>query len=248
VATVLDSIKLSALKKEKSLAVLADPDWFHSGDQVLDFAKRINESAVDYLFYGGSLITESKDFDSLAILKDTVRTPIVLFPSSPGQIRAEADAILFLSLISGRNPEYLIGHHVTAAPLLKKLDLEILPVGYMLVGSEKTTTAEYVSNTAPIPRHKPEIAAATAMAGEMLGLKLLYLDAGSGADQAVSGDMIGAVKNQVGLPLIVGGGIRSVEEASLAYDAGADLIVVGNAIEMNPDLIGALSLCKSTAS
>jgi putative glycerol-1-phosphate prenyltransferase len=230
---------------QKSLAVLIDPDRVESPDHLLDLLAVINESEADLLFYGGSLITESKDFDSLGMIKKASNLPVVLFPSSPSQIRKEADAILFLSLISGRNPEFLIGHHVTAAPILKASNLEILPVGYMLVGGSRQTTAGYISNTSPIPPNKPEIAAATAMAGEMLGMRLLYLDAGSGADYPVSTEMIEAVKTHTDTPLIVGGGIRSVDTAARAYRAGADVLVVGTAIEEDPDLLGELSGIKS---
>jgi putative glycerol-1-phosphate prenyltransferase len=152
-----------------------------------------------------------------------------------------ADAILFLSLISGRNPDFLIGQHVISAPILKKSSLEILPTGYILVDSGKQTTVSYMSNTTPIPHDKPEIAACTAMAGEMLGLKLMYLDAGSGAQRAISPKMISIVRKSVDVPLIVGGGIRSANEAYEAMLAGADTIVIGNGIEKNPALLAEVS-------
>jgi putative glycerol-1-phosphate prenyltransferase len=163
--------------------------------------------------------------------------PVVLFPGSNLYIHSDADGILFLSLISGRNPEFLIGQHVVAAPLLKASGLEILPTGYMLVDGGKPTTVSYISNTQPIPADKADIAACTAMAGEMLGQQLLYLDAGSGAENPVSPGMISAVKKATSLPLLAGGGIRSGEQARNAWEAGADCIVIGNVLESNPGLL-----------
>lgn len=246
--TLLENIYQDREAGKKRLAVLVDPDWFNSPDHVLDLALRLNEVRIDYLLYGGSLITKPKSFDSLSILKKATEIPIILFPSGPGQIRSEADAILFLSLISGRNPEYLIGHHVVAAPILSKMDLEVLPVGYMIVGSGKTTTAEYVSNTAPLPYHKPEIAAATAMAGEMLGLKLIYMDGGSGAEKPISKEMIEQVRSCTKIPLIVGGGIKSKDQAISAFESGADIVVVGSAVEKNLELLSDLIMSKSFGS
>jgi putative glycerol-1-phosphate prenyltransferase len=241
---ILDSIVQAKAAGKKLLTLLIDPDSMNDADQVMDVIRKAEESFIDYIFFGGSLITKPEEFDSLKMIKEITNIPVILFPSSPAQIRSEADAILFLSLLSGRNPEYLIGHHVAAAPILKDSGLEILPTGYLLIGCGKPTTAEYVSGTQPIPYYKPGIAAATAMAGEMLGLKLLYLDGGSGADKAVSPEMIKAVRKSIGLPLIVGGGIRSGEMATRAFEAGADMIVVGNGAEENPDLIRELSLSK----
>ncbi len=166
---------------------------------------------------------------------------MVLFPGNSLHIEPTADAILFLSLISGRNPEFLIGQHVIAAPLLRKSGLEVLPTGYMLVDSGAQTTVSYISGTMPLPADKPGVAACTAMAGEMLGLQLMYLDAGSGARRPVSPDMIAAVRSVVDVPIIVGGGINSGEKAYNALKAGADLIVVGNGIEQDPDLLPQLS-------
>lgn len=167
--------------------------------------------------------------------------PVVLFPGNSLHIEPSADAILFLSLISGRNPEFLIGQHVIAAPLLKKSGLEILPTGYMLVDSGTATTVSYVSGTTPLPYDKPSVAACTAMAGEMLGLQIMYLDAGSGARRPVSPDLVAAVRAAVDTPIVVGGGINTGEKAYNAFKAGADLIVVGNGIEQDPDLLPQLS-------
>ncbi len=241
---ILDSIIQAKAEGKKLLALLIDPDSIQNEDQVMDVVRKAENASFDYIFFGGSLITQTEEFDSLKMIKEITNIPVILFPSSPAQIRTEADAILFLSLLSGRNPEYLIGHHVAAAPILKNSNLEILPTAYILIGCGRPTTAEYVSGTQPIPYHKPAIAAATAMAGEMLGLKLIYLDGGSGADKAVSAEMITQVRKSTDLPLIVGGGIRSGKTAAKAFEAGADMIVVGNAAEDNPDLIQELSLTK----
>lgn len=243
---ILQSITSRQSKGEKSLAVLVDPDFVQNEDAALDLAAKLNRSNVDFIFYGGSLITESRNFDLLKVLKEASDLPVVLFPSNPAQIRSEADAILFLSLISGRNSEFLIGHHVTAAPLLKNSGLEILPVGYMLVGCGTPTTAEYISGTSPMPYHKPEIAAATALAGEMLGMKMLYLDGGSGAAKPVSAEMITAVRKNSTLPLIVGGGLDTTEKVAKAYQSGADLAVVGTALEKNANFLDELREIKTS--
>ena len=171
------------------------------------------------------------------LVKSSTSIPVVLFPGNTLQICPKADAILFLSLISGRNPEMLIGKHIIAAPYLRSTSLEIIPTGYMLIDSGKQTAASYMSNSQPIPADKTDIAVCTAMAGEMLGLRVIYLDAGSGAINPVSELMIREVKNNISAPLIVGGGIDSPEKAIKACKAGADIIVVGNAIEKNPEMI-----------
>ncbi|WP_018618648.1 geranylgeranylglyceryl/heptaprenylglyceryl phosphate synthase [Spirosoma luteum] len=235
--TILRSNRLSG---RKALAVLLDPDKI--GQRALgDLLDRTTEYPVDFFLVGGSLVTDYVHKEVIAAIRRQSDTPIILFPGNPLHIESSADAVLFLSLISGRNPEFLIGQHVIAAPLLKRSGLEILPTGYMLVDSGAQTTVSYISGTMPIPHDKPSVAACTAMAGEMLGLKLMYLDAGSGARRAVSTDMIAAVRAAVDLPIIVGGGIRSGEKAYEAFKAGTDMIVVGNGIEEDPDLLPQLS-------
>jgi len=223
-------------KGEKKFVLLIDPDEEKLGnlERVLDLSM---QAGVDYFFVGGSLIVDDRMEFVLRKIKALSNIPTVLFPSSPLQVNDKADAILFLSLISGRNSEFLIGNHVVAAPYLKKSSLEILPTGYMLVNGGKPTTASYMSNTSPIPYEKDEIAMCTAIAGEMLGLKLMYLDAGSGAKNPVSTSMIKSVSRAITAPLIVGGGIRTPKKALANVEAGADVVVVGNAIEKNPKLI-----------
>jgi putative glycerol-1-phosphate prenyltransferase len=221
---------------KKSFAVLLDPDKLNL-DILQEKIDAINSAAVDYIFVGGTII--GTDFmDTLLLqLQEKTFVPKIIFPGNGLHINNKADGILYLSLISGRNPEFLIGQHVVSAPILKRSKLEILSTGYILVDGGKPTTASYISNTAPLPNDKPEIAVATAVAGEMLGLKLIYLDSGSGAQIPVSESIIQAVKKHTDTPLIVGGGINSLQKASKALAAGADIIVVGNAIEENPNFL-----------
>ena len=226
--SIYEKIKNSSASK--SFAVLIDPDKYEKTglDIIMSLAR---ESSVDYILVGGSLLTYDHLDETLQCIKGQTDIPVILFPGSIMQINEKADALLLLSLISGRNPDLLIGKHVIAAPYLKKSKMEILPTGYMLIESGPVTTAQYVSNTLPIPRQKDDIAICTAMAGEMLGLRLIYMDAGSGAEMPVSPSMIQKVKEHISIPLIVGGGIRTPEQALAAAKAGADVIVVGNAIE-----------------
>jgi phosphoglycerol geranylgeranyltransferase len=220
----------------KSFAVLLDPDKLDEKSCALT-VQRCQEEGVDYFFVGGSLLLRDALDEMVAIIKKHSDIPVVLFPGSNVQITPKADAILFLSLISGRNADALIGQHVVAAPILKHSGLEVISTGYMLIDCGKPTTVSYISNTTPIPYDKPDIAACTAMAGEMLGLKLLYLDGGSGAAQPVSAATIQAVKRHTDVPLIVGGGINTEEKIITALKAGADLVVIGNGIEKDPGLI-----------
>ncbi len=222
---------------EKRFAVLIDPDKMRLGnmEKVLDLAMR---AGVDYFFVGGSLIVnDMMDYCLDAIREAAQNIPTILFPGSPQQINDKADAILFLSLISGRNADLLIGQHVLSAPTLKRSSLEILSTGYMLIDGGAPTTASYISGTHPIPSNKEDIAYCTALAGELLGLKAIYMDAGSGAKNPVPEMMISTVSKALDIPLIVGGGMRTPEKVAANARAGADVIVVGNAIEKDPNLI-----------
>ncbi len=234
---ILDALRSRRARGLKSFAVLIDPD---SITDKAAYQKLINmsiENKVDFFFVGGSLVTDNNYNSVVTQIKDSCNIPVVLFPGSNLHISLNADAILFLSLISGRNPELLIGQHVVAAPILKKSRLEVIPTGYMLVNSGAPTTVSYMSNTSPIPNNKPSISACTAMAGEMLGLKTIYMDAGSGAPEPVSAKTINMVRKSIDIPLIVGGGLRSAGMAIDALQAGADVVVVGNGIEKNPNLL-----------
>ncbi len=234
---VLDHIQEGADRKERRIALLVDPDELTNEDRVERTVELANKAGIHHIFIGGSLMVEENLSGCVRRIRSRADMPVTLFPGSPLQISDQADAILFLSLISGRNPETLIGHHVISAPRIQKAGLEVLPTGYMLIESGKPTTASYMSNTDPIPRDKDDIAACTAMAGEMLGLRLIYMDGGSGAEYPITPSMIEAVKARISLPLILGGGIRTPEEADRAFNAGADLVVVGNAIEDDASLI-----------
>ena len=222
-------------RKQKLFALLVDPDK-HDRNSLSWIGQNADPEIVDFILVGGSLVSGSVD-ETVNILKRNTEIPIILFPGNVLQITPKADAILLLSLISGRNPEYLIGNHVIAAPILKKTDLEIIPTAYILIETGRSTSVEYMSNTRPIPADKTEITVATAMAGEMLGHKLVYLEAGSGALETVNENMITEVSNHIGIPLIVGGGIHSAEQIRNIYKAGANMIVVGTAIEKNPAVL-----------
>ncbi|MBK9729773.1 MAG: geranylgeranylglyceryl/heptaprenylglyceryl phosphate synthase [Chitinophagaceae bacterium] len=222
--------------RQKQLAVLIDPDKV-TPESLVFTVEVATKAAVDYFFIGGSLLVNDTMGECIDVIKSCSDIPVVIFPGSPAQINDRADAILYLSLISGRNPELLIGQHVAAAPVLKNSGLEIISTGYILIDGGITTTVSYVSNTIPIPNHKDDIAMCTAMAGEMLGLKTIYLDAGSGALKTISESMIQLVSENIEVPLIAGGGIRSAEMAASICKAGADIVVVGNAIEKDPMLI-----------
>ncbi|MCX6244790.1 MAG: geranylgeranylglyceryl/heptaprenylglyceryl phosphate synthase [Bacteroidetes bacterium] len=225
---------------KKKFASLIDPDKF-SLQEIREIGKLAQEAEVDFLFYGGSLVMNGNHKEYIAVLKEACSAPVILFPGNQFMIVKEADGLLLLSLISGRNAEMLIGRHVSAAPYLKTCPFEILPTGYMLIESGRPTAVSYMSDTAPIPSGQDDIAVCTAMAGELLGLKLIYMDAGSGADNAIRPVMIEKVRQNITIPLIIGGGIRTPEQARAAAAAGADLIVVGNAIEKDRSLVQKLS-------
>ncbi|MCC7233284.1 MAG: geranylgeranylglyceryl/heptaprenylglyceryl phosphate synthase [Bacteroidia bacterium] len=226
--------------KQKMFAVLIDPDKSDSRS-CEKLALSAGENKVDFIFAGSSILTGNRLDACIGIIKKNCSIPVVLFPGNALQISRIADAILFLSLISGRNAELLIGSHVTAAPYLRETQLEILPTGYMVIDSGTPTSVSYMSQTMPIPHGKNDIAACTAMAGEMLGLKFIFMDAGSGAKYPVSSSMIAKVRESVKIPIIVGGGIRTGEKAFELCRAGADVIVVGNALEKEPMLLPEIS-------
>ncbi|MCB0481885.1 MAG: geranylgeranylglyceryl/heptaprenylglyceryl phosphate synthase [Flavobacteriales bacterium] len=237
--------QLNNLKEaqKKGLAVLIDPDKM---DQK-SLQKRIklcNVNQVDFIFIGGSLVAGNSMDDAISEIKQLTSIPVIIFPGSVYQISKKADALLFLSLVSGRNPEYLIGNQVIAAPYIKKLGIEALSTAYMLIDAGAMTTASYISGSAPIPANKPSIALATAQASELLGFRNVYLDAGSGAQDCIGQEMINKVAREIKLPLIVGGGITNPEKIKMAWEAGADVVVVGNAIELRPSLIQEFSEIK----
>lgn len=221
---------------KKSFAVLIDPDKVndHKMSHLINLSL---EAKVDYFLVGGSLVISNYLDECIQFIKGNCSIPVILFPGSPAQISKYADALLYLSLISGRNPELLIGQHVVSAPIVKKSGLEIMSTGYMVIDGGAPTTVSYISNATPLPADKNEIAMCTAMAGEMLGMKLIYMDSGSGAKVPVTQSMIEKVAQSISVPLIIGGGITEPEKAYLNCKAGADVIVVGNAIEKDQHLI-----------
>ncbi|MBS1638845.1 MAG: geranylgeranylglyceryl/heptaprenylglyceryl phosphate synthase [Bacteroidetes bacterium] len=232
---------------KKSFAVLIDPDKVDNAsiEQLVGLATEAN---VDYFFVGGSLVISTHLDDCIRQIKTSCNIPVVLFPGSPSQVSRYADALLYLSLISGRNPELLIGQHVVSVPFVKKSGLEIIPTGYMVIDGGAPTTVSYISNATPIPSDKADISMCTAMAGEMLGMKLIYMDAGSGAKKPITERMIEKVAQNIEIPLIIGGGITNAEKAYLNCKAGADVIVVGNAIEKDPMLIKEISTAVHSIS
>ena len=238
---ILETLQQRHRLGKKSIAVLIDPDKADDPIKLKHLIHLSSENCIDFFFVGGSLITTPNLSEVIQSIKEDVNIPVILFPGSSLQIDPSADAILFLSLISGRNPDLLIGQHVQAAPILKNNRMEVLPTGYMLISSGRTTSVAYISNTTPIPEDKYSLAACTAMAGEMLGLQLIYLDAGSGAEREISPRMISAVRKSINAPMIVGGGITSPQKALSALEAGADMIVIGNSLEKNPDLLTEIS-------
>lgn len=234
--SIYNKIIVDKRANKKSFALLIDPDK-QDREQLISIIKKAENANTDYFFVGGSLLTHDSLNICLETLKENSNIPVILFPGNAMQVNDKADGILFLSLISGRNAEMLIGKQVITAPILKKSSLEVLPTGYMLIDSGKPTTVSYMSNTNPIPADKSSVAACTAMAGEMLGLKLIFMDGGSGAKIPISEKMIKIVSKSVDCPIIIGGGINSGEKAIANCNAGADIIVVGNAIEKDEDLI-----------
>lgn len=227
---IYDTI-IEKLRKNKLFALLIDPEKYNE-ESLIRTVKTAEIAEVDFLLVGGSIISAKID-NSINTIKQYTEKPVIIFPGSLLQISPLADGMLLLSLISGRNPEFLIGNQVIAAPYLKRSGLEIISTGYILIESGVTTSVEYVSNTKPIPPAKTDLVVATAVAGEMLGHKLIYLEAGSGAHSPLNAALIKEVKKNIRIPLIVGGGIRKKEDVMDMYNAGADIVVVGNAVEEN---------------
>jgi putative glycerol-1-phosphate prenyltransferase len=223
------------LSNKKKIGLLLDPDKA-KGDSLLHILKIAGENKADFILAGGSLTFNNID-TLIELIKANCSVPVVLFPGNLLQLSHKADAILLLSLISGRNPELLIGNHVIAAPYLKDVRFKLIPVGYILISCGSKTSVEYISQTEAIPSDKTEIVVATAMAGEMLGLKMIYLEAGSGASGTVPIEIISSVRKNISVPVAVGGGIRNKEQIMEIYNAGADIIILGNGCEKRPELL-----------
>ncbi|GAA4889366.1 geranylgeranylglyceryl/heptaprenylglyceryl phosphate synthase [Flaviramulus aquimarinus] len=228
--TIYKNIQSSILKGKKLLAVLIDPDKF-SVKNTKRFIEKVNQSIATYVFVGGSTVDDDATDRLVLEIKKHTALPVVLFPGDVTQITEHADALLFLSLISGRNPTYLIGKHVEAVSKLKNTNLEIIPTGYILIESGKITAVENVTETKPISRNDIENIVDTSIAGQLLGMKLIYLEAGSGAKAPLTNTLISQVKKELQIPLIVGGGIRNKNQLENAFNSGADLVVIGTAFE-----------------
>lgn len=227
---IYSNIQVAVKHGEKLMAVLIDPDKFLI-ENTQQFVKKVNASIATHIFVGGSLVYDNATDILVSELKKHTTLPIVLFPGDITQITKKADALLFLSLLSGRNSEYLIGKHVEAISKLKNTNLEVISTGYILIESGKKTAVEKVTNTAPMPRNHIQNIVNTAIAGQLLGMKLIYLEAGSGAKETLTQSIISQVKKELNIPLIVGGGIKSKSQLQNAYRAGADLVVIGTAFE-----------------
>ncbi len=230
---------LNNFNKHKLFSLLIDPEKYDqkSLSHVTGLA---NEAEVDFILVGGSLLSDTLD-PTIEMIRSSTDIPIILFPGNIMQVSNKADGILFLSLISGRNPELLIGNHVLAANMLRKSGIEVIPTGYILINGGNTSSVEYISNTKPIPCDKSDIIASTAMAGELLGHKIIYLESGSGADQSVYSEAINYVKKHINIPLVVGGGLKTPNDVKRVCQSGADMVVVGNAIEDYPDNLKPMS-------
>jgi len=231
--TILDLLHT----KNKQIAILIDPDKTKDLERLLDLIKKINLLKPAFIFVGGSTVNAIDFKNCITLLKENSTIPVVIFPGSHIQIDQGADAILFLSLISGRNPDFLIGHQVESAHKLKQLDIEVIPTAYMLIDGGKNSSVAYVSQTSPIPADQISIAVNTAVAGELMGMKTVFMDAGSGAINSVSLEMIKAVSQNISVPLIIGGGLKTIEDIENTLNAGANVAVIGNKIEENIDFL-----------
>ncbi|MBP9792387.1 MAG: geranylgeranylglyceryl/heptaprenylglyceryl phosphate synthase [Flavobacterium sp.] len=228
--TIYQDILLAKKENKRLLAILIDPDKADL-NAVKQLSEKINQSPATHIFVGGSIVKNTIIDELILILKRHTQLPILLFPGNPSQISNKADGILFLTLLSGRNPDYLIEHQVNAVPFLKKTHLEVISTGYILIESGKQTAVERVSQTTPLSRDNFDYVLQTAQAGEYIGNKLVYLEAGSGAEKAIPLEMIQKIAQNITIPLIVGGGIRTKEAIEEAFSAGADLVVIGTAFE-----------------
>lgn len=244
--TVYPQLKQLKTEGRHAFAVLIDPDSI-TPDAIKITAQKCNDAQVDFVFMGGSIMVTSHVDRCIQQFKAESNIPVVLFPGSPSQVSPCADALLYLSLISGRNPDLLIGQHVISAPAVKASGLEVISTGYMVIDGGVPTTVSYMSHSAPIPANKPDVALCTAWAGELQGKHVIYMDAGSGAQYPISTEMISRVSANIDIPLIIGGGIRTAEKVYDNCKAGAQVIVVGNAIEKDPNLIKEMSLAAKEA-
>lgn len=242
--TIYQQIIKAISKSEKLLAVLIDPDKM-TIKMASQFIGKINQSLATHIFVGGSTVADFATEQLVSVIKKHTHLPIILFPGDVSQITGQADALLFLSLISGRNPEYLIGKQVASVSKLRQMHLEVIPTGYLLIENGKETAVQKVTGTEPMSKDSVQDIVDTAKAGELLGMKLIYLEAGSGALNPIDSTIINNVKKEISLPLIVGGGIRTKKQLEEAYNSGADLVVIGTAFEDNEALFEELASLSS---
>ncbi|UJP65761.1 phosphoglycerol geranylgeranyltransferase [Mongoliitalea daihaiensis] len=236
--SIAQTFQSFVLTGNKALAWLIDPDDIVDIPSFQELLLSMSDTPIDFILVGGSLVQQKNLDDIIRCIKSALpNIPVLIFPGNAIQFSELADGILFLSLISGRNPDLLIGQHVTVAPLLAKTTMEVLPTGYMLVDGGNHSSIQYISQTLPLPSDKPELMVATALAGKYLGLQYFYLEAGSGASQAVPAQLIKSFKRHIQAPLFVGGGLRDLNAVKAAYQAGADIVVVGNAAAKNPKFL-----------
>jgi phosphoglycerol geranylgeranyltransferase len=230
--------KLLNVRDEKGAGflVLLDPDRM-SVQAIVDLEKKSEEGGADGFLVGSSLLLSTRFDEAVREIKANVNVPVTIFPGNANQVSRHADAILFLSLLSGRNPHLLIGEQVKAAPAIKEFGLEPIPTGYLLIESGGPTSVQFMSNTQPIPKNKPDIAKAHALAAEYLGMKLVFLEAGSGAENPVPDTIINEVRNFISIPIIVGGGVKNPDTAHSKVKSGASFVVIGNFLEENDSLI-----------
>ena len=244
---VYDYIRQRLKEQTALLTILIDPGKT-DGETLRRMAGHSRELGIDLFLVGGSLLSADMMDNTLSLLKQSGDTPVVIFPGGAQQLSARADALLFLSLLSGRNPEFLIGQQVVSAPLIHQMGLEALSTAYLLVESGRTTSVEFMSGSKPLPGHKPDIAVAHALAARYLGFKMIYLEAGSGAERPVPDMLISAVKKHIDIPLIVGGGLRSAADVQAKVKAGADIIVIGTHFEHNDPFDQILQFSQHTRS
>jgi putative glycerol-1-phosphate prenyltransferase len=228
---------------KNQIAVLVDPEKINSQSNLVAFAKRLRDAHIDFIFVGGSSVTKEQFNRSVDTLKASCDLPLVIFPGSSQQLSSQCDAILYLSLVSGRNPEYLIGQHIQSAYEVESLNIEVIPTAYILIDGGSQSAVAYVSQTTPIPATNFNILRQTALASKFQGKQLFYLDAGSGAKHCIAPKMIEEINN-LGLPIIVGGGIRNANQIKAAHEAGAQIVVVGNKLEEDPEFLNEIKNYK----
>ena len=232
-----NNIYKKIISQKGQIAILVDPEKTNTAEQIINLTQKASFAQIDYFFVGGSTVTRADLEKTVHLLKLHTQIPIVLFPGASHQLSAEADALLYLSLVSGRNPDFLITHHVNSAQEIAKMDIELIPTAYILVDGGTKSSVAYISQTTPIPREQKSIALSTSLAAIFQGKKLVYFDAGSGAKEMVPLQFIAQLKNEIDVPIIVGGGIKSIQDIDSFRKSGANVIVIGNHIEENIDFL-----------